>query len=473
MYIRKIEIKNLWGNDFSWTLNKDANVLIGKNGSGKSTILQMLNEAILSIEDSKLNFRLFDPIDEIIIELEDDIVIRVNSESRSITGNMEITHYKLNTTLISTFDVVEKSLNPNTTLLDYQLDKLKLEFVTYQRDLSNQVEEAFKNDDKATRTTQLERIQAIYETKNIFIKVLTELFDHTEKTFDEKAFHFLKTGVETPILPENLSSGEKQILIILLTTLLQDRKEYILLMDEPEISLHIDWQRSLIKNIRQINPNCQIIIATHSPTVYYQGWIEKTTRIEEIQSTSDLVTEPTILIEKTTQSEGRLQRITTDFKNFSGSIPARLYQFNRKISAYTSFTKNECIELLDFLKENKVYPDVITFTTLISKLNSYTDAKEIFDLMEAEKYTRLSHVKPNDITLNTLIKKVSNVKEGIDLIQDVSSKEELQLYPDIITFSTLLGKAKNTDEIRLLEEVRNYYGVKTNDIYLNKLNVKR
>lgn len=187
----------------------------------------------------------------------------------------------MNTTLINTFDVVEKSLNPNTTLLDDQLDKLKLEFVTYQRDLSNRVEEAFKNDDNHSH----EKIQAIYETKNLCLEILSELFRQTDKTFDDKAFHFLKTGIQTPILPENLSSGEKQILIILLTTLLQDRKEYILLLDQPEISLHIDWQRTLIKNIRQINPNCQIIIATHSPTVYYQGFPEKVTRIEEIKST--------------------------------------------------------------------------------------------------------------------------------------------------------------------------------------------
>jgi ABC-type cobalamin/Fe3+-siderophores transport system ATPase subunit len=468
MYIQKIEIKNLWGNDFPWTLNEDINVLIGKNGSGKSTILRMLNEAISPIEDNKLNFRLFDPIDEIIIELTNDIVVRVNSESRSITGNVETTDYQLNTTLINTFDVVEKSLNPNTTLLDYQLDKLKLEFVTYQRDLSNQVEEAFKNDDKVSRNNSHEKIQAIYETKNLCLEVLSELFRHTNKKFDEKAFHFLKTGIQTPILPENLSSGEKQILIILLTTLLQYRKEYILLMDEPEISLHIDWQRTLIKNIRQINPNCQIIIATHSPTVYYQGWTEKVTRIEEIKSTSK---ESAILQQKTTP--GRVQRIKDDFKQFQGSILAKLYQFNRKINAYTSFTKDECIELLYFLKTNRTYPDVITFTTLISKLNSYKDAKEIFDLMKVETYTQLSHVKPNEITLNTLIKKVSRVEEGIELIQDVSNNEKLQLYPDIITFSTLLGKVKNTDEMRSIEEVRNYYGVKTNDIYLNKLNFKR
>jgi len=228
MYIRKVEIKNLWGNNYSWTLNQDVNVLIGKNGSGKSTILQMLNEAVQPIEDSQLNFRLFDPIDEIIIELEDDIVIRVDSENRSITGNKEGINYTLNTSFINTFDIVEKSLDPTLTLLDYELDKLKLEFVTYQRDLSNQVEAAFKENDRETRLNQLAKIEAIYEPKGIFIEIINELFGHTGKEFNEKEFHFIKSGIQTPILPKNLSSGEKQILLILLKTLLQDRKEYIL-----------------------------------------------------------------------------------------------------------------------------------------------------------------------------------------------------------------------------------------------------
>lgn len=471
MYIRKIEIKNFRrGNDFSWILNTDVNVLIGKNGSGKSTILRMLNEAVLP-EDRRLDFRLFDPIDKMIIELENDLVIVVDSASRSITGNQGDTSYDLNTNFINTFDVVENNSAPNTTLLDYQLNKLKQEFIIYQRDLLNKVEEILISDDD--RESKLEKIEAVYKTKKIFVKILSELFSQTGKKFDEKAFQFLETGIENPILPENLSSGEKQILIILLTTLLQDGKPYILLMDEPEISLHIDWQRSLIQNIRQINPSCQIIMVTHSPTTYYGGWIENVTRIEEIQSLPNLVVASEILAEKTEHSKERIQNIEDEFNDFSGNKLAQLYQFNRKINTYTSFTKDECISLLDFLKDREIYPDVITFTTLISKLNNYEDAKEIFDLMESETYSRLSHVKPNDITLNTLIKKVSVVQKGIDLIQSLSANGKLQLYPDIITFSTLLGKAKNADEIKLLEEVRNYYGVKANDIYLNKLNSKR
>ena len=139
-----------------------------------------------------------------------------------------------------------------------------------------------------------------------------------------------------------------------------------------------------------------------------------------------------------------MQRIKDDFTHNRGSELTKLYQFNRKINVYTSLTKDECLELLDYLKTNGIYPDVITFTTLISKLNRYLDAKDIFDLMTTETYTQLSQVKPNEITLNPLIKKVNHVEEGIELIQDVSSNEKLRLYPDIITFSTLLGKVKNT-----------------------------
>jgi len=472
MHIRKVEIKNLWGKDFSWQLNEEVNVLIGTNGSGKSTILKILNEAVLPLDDSKLDFRLFDPIDEIIIEMDNDIVIRVNSESRIITGVEDNAEYKLNIKFISTFDVVEKSLSPDTTLLDYQLDRLKLEFVTYQRDLSNKVEEAFKIQDKTNRETKLEDIGAVYDAKNTFLNVLEKVFEHTEKKFEEKAFSFLKVGIETPILPQKLSSGEKQILIILLSALLQDRKKYVLIMDEPEISLHIDWQRTLIENIKKINPSCQIIISTHSPTLYYQGWTEHITRIENIQRVSD--SESDILKGKIVQSQDRVQKIKSAFKEFTGNKPTKLYQFNRKISTYTTFTKKECIDLLNFLcHDHRIHPDVITFTTFISKINNFSDAKEIFDLIQSQKYTTLSITKPNEITLNTLIKKAVSVEQGLQLIQEVSSNETLQLYPDIITFSTLLGKAKSSQEIDLIEKMRRYYRVQTNDIYLSKLNSKR
>ena len=79
-----------------------------------------------------------------------------------------------------------------------------------------------------------------------------------------------------------LSSGEKQLLIILLRVFLMEEQPYILLMDEPEISLHIEWQYRLFEEIRNLNPNCQIITSTHSPSLFGDGWGDKLFYIEDM-----------------------------------------------------------------------------------------------------------------------------------------------------------------------------------------------
>lgn len=75
----------------------------------------------------------------------------------------------------------------------------------------------------------------------------------------------------------NLSSGEKQLLIILAETFLQKNKSWLYFADEPELSLHVDWQEKLIKYMKLLNPNAQLIIATHSPDIVgpYQNKIIK------------------------------------------------------------------------------------------------------------------------------------------------------------------------------------------------------
>lgn len=65
----------------------------------------------------------------------------------------------------------------------------------------------------------------------------------------------------------SLSSGEKQLMILLTETLLQQKQPFVFIADEPELSLHIEWQRNLISSIRKLNPNAQIIFATHAPEI--------------------------------------------------------------------------------------------------------------------------------------------------------------------------------------------------------------
>jgi ABC-type lipoprotein export system ATPase subunit len=63
-----------------------------------------------------------------------------------------------------------------------------------------------------------------------------------------------------------LSSGEKHLVQILLEGLIVGGN--CLMIDEPEISMHIDWQRELLGDLYLLNPNAQVIVATHSPEIF-------------------------------------------------------------------------------------------------------------------------------------------------------------------------------------------------------------
>lgn len=111
---------------------------------------------------------------------------------------------------------------------------------------------------------------------------MDDLFSYTGKKIirTENEIRFSQIG-ET-LVPYQLSSGEKQILAILLTVLVEDNQNYVLFMDEPEVSLHVDWQKRLIDLIMDLNPNVQLILTTHSPAVIMNGWMDKVTEVSEI-----------------------------------------------------------------------------------------------------------------------------------------------------------------------------------------------
>ena len=106
--------------------------------------------------------------------------------------------------------------------------------------------------------------EAIYQQVTVFLRIL-------QKFIPEKKFSFstgaLVVEAANDVSLQKLSSGEKQLLILLIEALLQHQQQFIFLADEPELSLHINWQRNILPAIRDINPNAQIIVATHSPEV--------------------------------------------------------------------------------------------------------------------------------------------------------------------------------------------------------------
>lgn len=98
-------------------------------------------------------------------------------------------------------------------------------------------------------------MKEFHETKNFSIKT-------------EKSQGLIIYKDDMPIPLSKLSSGEKQLIILLTEALLQKSKETLFIADEPELSLHIEWQQKIISSIMKLNPKAQIIVATHSPEIY-------------------------------------------------------------------------------------------------------------------------------------------------------------------------------------------------------------
>jgi len=113
----------------------------------------------------------------------------------------------------------------------------------------------------------VEKQNSIFKYRDTFLKIINSLLQKKSLIIDEKNELKVKTE-EGKMLPlTNLSSGEKQLLIIMGETLLQQSSPHIFIADEPELSLHIQWQEKLVDSLKSINPNCQIIFATHSPDI--------------------------------------------------------------------------------------------------------------------------------------------------------------------------------------------------------------
>lgn len=237
MYISEFNIEGLWGTKtLTWKkIQQDINIVVGINGSGKTTLLNAINNYYSSNTKSKLY--------------------------KKAGGNA----IDVPVAYVSSFDVPLDSKKKNnspllTRLLSVVMQNLdRMSFFNYRMIPINYPSET-------------KRVTSRIE---MFFRLVNSFFNETKKTIDiDKAkntiiFNIRDGGV---IQLADLSSGEKQLLYLLLTVFLMDEKPAILLLDEPELSLHITWQEKLVGALRELNPSCQIIMTTHSPSIFVDGW---------------------------------------------------------------------------------------------------------------------------------------------------------------------------------------------------------
>ncbi|MEZ8241357.1 AAA family ATPase [Vibrio splendidus] len=111
---------------------------------------------------------------------------------------------------------------------------------------------------------KIERL--ILSSVNLLIETFNNyLIDCKELVVNNQGAH-IKYAIEEHALNQ-LSSGERHMLTFLSLVLFEGGKRDILIIDEPEISLNIKWQRELIPLFNKLIPDTQIIVASHSPSL--------------------------------------------------------------------------------------------------------------------------------------------------------------------------------------------------------------
>ncbi|SMC07983.1 Predicted ATP-binding protein involved in virulence [Sulfobacillus thermosulfidooxidans DSM 9293] len=116
------------------------------------------------------------------------------------------------------------------------------------------------------------QVEQIRQRTRSFADALQSFFGDTYKsvTIDENRATLVFTYGEKSLFPRHFSSGEMEIFIMLTYAAFGEDglgPPELLIIDEPELSLHTAWQERLLPTIRQLNPVGQIIIATHSPEI--------------------------------------------------------------------------------------------------------------------------------------------------------------------------------------------------------------
>lgn len=275
-YIQHFDVNKMWNRlDFSWqNIHEDVNILVGINGCGKTTLLNLIYSYYKGEKIKK----------ELAVNVTGnsiDIPIQIIRSFDVPTKHKK----KTESNLLNDLKGIIMQNNEGTSFFDY-----RMQMINYP--------------DKRKR---------IEERINMFFNLINSLFAETDKFIDidktnNKLIFKIKgtslyltdnqgnyltdndgnrfTTEETHVQLEQLSSGEKQMLLILTMVFLQDEKPHILLLDEPEISLHISWQSKLIEIIRALNPNCQLILTTHSPSIFAKGWMDKIVFINELTKTN-------------------------------------------------------------------------------------------------------------------------------------------------------------------------------------------
>lgn len=122
---------------------------------------------------------------------------------------------------------------------------------------------------------------SLYEKIALFKKIINSHLSKNKRleTHNRKGILIRNLNNKKEIAIESLSSGEKHLIVLFFEFIFETAPNTLILIDEPEISLHIDWQIKFIKNLIKLKKsniedlkNIRFILSTHSPQIVHDRW---------------------------------------------------------------------------------------------------------------------------------------------------------------------------------------------------------
>lgn len=332
--IKSIKIHGLNGQEryLEYHFNEDLNILTGQNGCGKTTLLKILwyiNSGMISRLDDEIRFDIIEveignhliiikKSNEEVCSISIDGEIRFDRESdrekmsrigiRSryyldrcfYTINKEIwasiffpTFRRIEGGFFMDDDISDAFRNYSDQMsnerhkfiasvstkdiddyLRIQYSSISKESLEVQQNTFNQIKKLIKDNTDGERDIQT-HIGNLIKKSETQVKTLKKPFDILKKAMLSILHHkgiqvdnFLFGEEKGSISSNKLSAGEKQMLSFLCYNAFA--RNTIIFIDEPELSLHPDWQRRLMPTLLRQGTGNQYIIATHSPFIYSQ-----------------------------------------------------------------------------------------------------------------------------------------------------------------------------------------------------------
>ncbi|MDO9305107.1 MAG: AAA family ATPase [Sulfuricurvum sp.] len=189
-----------------------------------------------------------------------------NSTNTNVTDkfiNDELKRLEDKRKLLDAVGLIEIDKDSNISYIENSSNELKNVLVLY-------AEDSFQ---------KIQIFDHLSQKIEMFLSIINKRFKHKKLFIDkDKGFVFKSTtNLVKEIHLDKLSSGEQNELVLFYLLLFKTEQNSLILIDEPEVSLHISWQHTFIEDLKEIAKinNLEVLIATHSPDIIANNWALK------------------------------------------------------------------------------------------------------------------------------------------------------------------------------------------------------